>query len=245
MVIVRLPADFKDLPEDIAAQEIRNMVMAIVAPASVLSVMPESDIEESFVPAIYSVLASARKEVRVSVEDLQCLLTIQEGHLMSVLKPAASKEAPPTEADLENPKQALEKLATAAFSNANGIERFSVEPVGPDGKDYFVNISYKTKGSSLSEENSFKMIRIEMAEAYEKILAHSQIPINEIKINAQMMLRDKFGNEGWADVFRTRIQSEKITKVNRSNLKSVSFRSIWEPVFIHPIFFPFKDKANE
>ncbi len=159
--------------------------------------------------------------------------------------PSKKKSEPLSDAELKNPKQALEKLVAGAFPSGDGFEFVKIEPTGPGGDKFFVNISYQSKGATLSEEDSFRTIRIEMAEAYGKILSYPQIPISEVKINAQLKLRDNFGNEAWGDVFRTRIQSEELTKINRSNLKSVSLSAVWDPVFIHPIFFPFKEKVNE
>ncbi|OYW74793.1 MAG: hypothetical protein B7Z37_16175 [Verrucomicrobia bacterium 12-59-8] len=143
--------------------------------------------------------------------------------------------------DLTNPPVALEKLARQALDGEHGIESIKVEPMGPDQTSYSIHIKYHAR-FLLSEESTLKSIRLTMERAYADVLKYPELPVMYFKIAAQLELQDSYGNEkGWSDVYRTQLSNETIQRLNRSNLDAVDFSKLWEVVYIHPMFWPFKD----
>lgn len=147
--------------------------------------------------------------------------------------------------DFSNPPAAIEKLAKESLGSAEGFEYIKVEKTGPNQDGYFVNISYRSPGDFIGgEKGSFQRIKRDMNDTYKTILAHPELAVVHLKINAQLELKDKFGNTAWVDVYRTRLEEAATGKLNRQNLNLVDFEEIWDVVFIHPIFWPFDEKQS-
>lgn len=143
--------------------------------------------------------------------------------------------------DLTNPPVALEKLARQALDFEQGIESIKVEPMGPEQSSYSIHITYHAHSLS-NEEATFKSIRLTMERVYAEVLKYPELPVMYFKIAAQLELQDSYGNDkGWSDVYRTQLTNETIQRLNRSNSEAVDFRKLWEVVYIHSIFWPFKD----
>jgi hypothetical protein len=147
--------------------------------------------------------------------------------------------------DLSDPPAAIDKLAREALASAEGFEYIKVEKTGPNQDGYFVNISYRSPGDFIGgEKGSFARIKRDMNSAYKAILAYPELAVVHLKINAQLELKDSYGNTAWVDVYRTRLEEEAIGKLNRKNLDLVDFEGIWDAVFIAKIFWPYDDKQT-
>lgn len=147
--------------------------------------------------------------------------------------------------DLSDPPAAIDKLAREALASAEGFEYIKVEKTGPNQDGYFVNISYRSPGDFIGgEKGSFARIKRDMEATYKAILAHPELAVVHLKINAQLELKDKFGNTAWIDVYRTRLEEAATGQLNRKNLDLVHFEEIWDVVHIHSIFWPFDEKQS-
>jgi hypothetical protein len=145
-----------------------------------------------------------------------------------------------SKSDLKDPPKALEKLTRQALSSAKGFEYIKVETYGQKQDGYFLNVSYRSPSTG-GADGSFKRIKHDMDDFYVAILSHPELHVVHLKINAQLELSDKYGNNAWVDVYLTSLDGIGIQKLNRDKIESVVFEKIWDVEYIHPIFWPFKE----